>query len=193
MTWLKKLFKLLSQHIIVCFHNKKLPDYTSHITKPFKYPKSKYFTFAIHLSNKFWPKFPVAAMADSFVLEVAAEAASSTLFIFCCFNLIILIILFTSSPVFSSFHHQNGDDFDMPLSIAIHSNTHTQQNFMLQKNATVDEPEPDRCMNFNCSDNVEDDDHEEDEEDFRRRVEEFIEKVNRGWRQERQRTSRSVK
>lgn len=88
----------------------------------------------------------------------------------------------------------------MPLSIVIHShsNTNTEQNFMIQKNAIVDDVcevteslnEPDRCMNFNCSDNVEESD--DDHEDFRRRVEEFIEKVNRGWREERRGTSRSV-
>lgn len=94
----------------------------------------------------------------------------------------------------------------MPLSIVIHSNTNTtEQNFMLQKDPTVDvcevteiQNEPERSMKFNFNDNVEqsdddqDEDEDEDEDDFRRRVEEFIEKVNRGWREERQITLRSV-
>ncbi|KAG6605668.1 hypothetical protein SDJN03_02985, partial [Cucurbita argyrosperma subsp. sororia] len=140
-------------------------------------------------------------MADS-ILELAAEAASSTLFIFCIFNLILLIILFTSRPVSSSSDHQNHDD--VPLSIVIHSNTNAQQNFMLQKNAIVDVcavtetlNEPDFSDSVEGSgddheDEDEDEDEVEDEEDFKRRVEEFIEKVNSGWREERQRTSRLV-
>lgn len=93
----------------------------------------------------------------------------------------------------------------MPLSIVIHSKTNTtEQNSMLQKDPIVgvcevieSQNETERCVNFNCNVDVEqsDDDNEddyededEDEDDFRQRVEEFIEKVNRGWREERLRT-----
>lgn len=167
---LNKTLKHVSDNVcFVCFSPKKLPHYTSTTARPNPLNTRK-------KRKKFHPSIPIKDMGD-WIFEVACDAASSTLFIFCFCNFIILTILF-----FSSFD----DDISLkPLSIVIHSNTDMQQsvcqNLMLQQHPMIDVAELPVTQNESES---------ESDDDFRRRVEEFIETVNRGWKEERQSTSR---
>ncbi|KAK7344071.1 hypothetical protein VNO77_13314 [Canavalia gladiata] len=117
-------------------------------------------------------------MLDS-VLEYITEAASSYAFIFCFCNLIIVIILVDLKPKLSF-------DLGREIPLIMLTNTGMQEtnskclvnNNTLSPQAkeevAVDKVETEG--NGNCN-------REEDDE-LRRRVEEFIERVNKGWKAE---------
>lgn len=135
-------------------------------------------------------------MLDSAV-ELIAEAASNSIFIFCFCNLIIVMILMGSKP--NSSFDQEGEKQAPKVSlnsnaysnkqetISIHSldgnkksrAAHELSNDLQEEHADDQEEE----RKFENSENEDDDDDE-----LRRRFEEFIEKVNRGWKEEKLRT-----
>lgn len=130
-------------------------------------------------------------MLDS-VVEYITQAASSTAFIFCFFNLIIVIIL-VDLKLNLSFDQQN----EIPLSM--HTKTGIQEtNSKPLINRNTLSPQAGKVSyaqeaaaaavnkigtegNDNCCNEEEE---KEKEEELRRRVEEFIEKVNEQWKAE---------
>ncbi|XP_021909393.1 uncharacterized protein LOC110823339 [Carica papaya] len=136
-------------------------------------------------------------MFDS-TLELITQAASNSLFVFCFFNLIIVIILAGSRPG-SDVHQQT----ETLLPIGVYRNADDQKTNFNRNSVLVDVIEPVDEGEGNISDRSEDRDVEDDkideddsgegEEDaLRRRIEEFIAKVNKEWKAEMLRTSRSA-
>ncbi|XP_062159209.1 uncharacterized protein LOC133866637 [Alnus glutinosa] len=131
-------------------------------------------------------------MFDS-MFELITQAASNHLFIFCFCNLIIAFVLVGSKPT-----PKIGRAGEIPLSLVI--NTRTNRNpgtdsklISYDDKETLRDvnqvscsqeapPVDDREENGNRNFQEEGEDHDDDE--LRRRVEEFIEKVNRGWKAE---------
>ncbi|KAF5480291.1 hypothetical protein F2P56_001053, partial [Juglans regia] len=134
-------------------------------------------------------------MFDS-MLELMSRAASNSLFIFCFFNLIIAVILVgsKSSPNLDK-------EVEIPVSVIINTSTYKKQgrkseqlfdgkessrnanelSYSLQEAA----PDADKEEKDNSDhDNKDVDKDGEDHDELRRRVEEFIEKVNKGWKEE---------
>ena len=132
------------------------------------------------------------------MLELITQAASNSLFIFCFCNLIIAILLVASKS--SSDFGQQGE---IPLSVVINTSTNHKHvtngkqvffyNKMLRNFDEVsyshEAPVADKEESGN-NNNKKDEDKDDDE--LRRRVEEFIEKVNKGWKAELLRSSRLV-
>jgi len=136
-------------------------------------------------------------MLDS-VLEFITQAASSSTFIFCFCNLIIVIILVDLKPSLS-IHQESeippskGDENEKQK--AKYSNSLVEKETASlpqavevshdQEAETVESIEIEG--NDDCSNEEEDDDDDNninDEDELKRRVEEFIEKVNKGWKEE---------
>ncbi|XP_019451504.1 PREDICTED: uncharacterized protein LOC109353625 isoform X3 [Lupinus angustifolius] len=128
-------------------------------------------------------------MLDS-ILEFITHAASSSAFIFCFCNLIIVIILVDLKPRLSI--HQESE-IPLPMDATQKQGT----NFKHPKDtesspeaeiAEVDtEPKAIAVNNIETKGNDDwniEEEEEEDDDELKRRVEEFIEKVNRGWKQE---------
>ncbi|CAL0328654.1 unnamed protein product [Lupinus luteus] len=142
--------------------------------------------------------FTLTTMLDS-ILEFITQAASSSAFIFCFCNLIIIIILVDLKPSLSI--HQESE---IPLSIDTNKKQGTNFKSLVEKDtgsspqeAQVDEEAKALALNKievkgnddwsneeEESEEVEDGNEEEEGDELKRRVEEFIEKVNRGWKQE---------
>ncbi|OIV98941.1 hypothetical protein TanjilG_07376 [Lupinus angustifolius] len=148
-------------------------------------------------------------MLDS-ILEFITQAASSSAFIFCFCNLIIIIILVDLKPSLS-IHQQSEIPLSIYTNIKQETNSkilvekdvgsspqeakisHVKE----REEAEVYEEAKASAMNkIEVKDNddlsneeekkeeVEDGNEEEEDDELKRRVEEFIEKVNRGWKQE---------
>ncbi|XP_019450739.1 PREDICTED: uncharacterized protein LOC109353006 isoform X2 [Lupinus angustifolius] len=129
-------------------------------------------------------------MLDS-ILEFMTQAASSSAFIFCFCNLIIVIILVDLKPSLS-IHQQS----EIPLHIVQKGTGSLPQEAQVSQVQEAKEAELDEEAKILAANNIEikgnDDWNNEEEEsgeveeddELKRRVEEFIEKVNRGWKQE---------
>ncbi|KAM6587514.1 uncharacterized protein LOC115716834 [Cannabis sativa] len=140
-------------------------------------------------------------------LDLISQTASSSLFAFCFCNLIIVIILLGSKPV-NSAHDQKQSDHAPPLSVVsipktvTHDDEAVKHNGLgmeerdvlevvcqhvsnLQKELGAEEKFHDHLDDGNHDDH--DQDHHDDE--LRKRVEDFIQKVNREWKEELIRTS----
>uniref|UniRef100_A0A6M2EIA0 Uncharacterized protein n=1 Tax=Populus davidiana TaxID=266767 RepID=A0A6M2EIA0_9ROSI len=121
-------------------------------------------------------------------LELITQAASNSFVIFCFCNLIIVMILMGSKPVFNF-----DQEREFPRSVV--SNTHTKlKEDILAKPSSLDDNEisiDDRNVSITQEeptgdgdeDNGEDGYGDEDDELWRR-SEEFINKINHGWRTE---------
>ncbi|TKY45048.1 hypothetical protein E2542_SST31332 [Spatholobus suberectus] len=146
------------------------------------------------------------AMLDS-VLEFITQAASSSAFIFCFCNLIIVIILVDLKPSLSV--HQGSE---IPLSKGANQKQGANSKSLVEKDTAplpqavevshVEEAEAVDNIeiegNYDCSneeeekveeeeeeeDHGDNNDNDNDDDELRRRVEEFIEKVNKGWKEE---------
>lgn len=141
--------------------------------------------------------------------ELISFAASNSLLVFCFCNLIIMFLLVLSSnsssevddeekpnnqslPSIVRRDQENSISFDInaesesPVAI-------TEAAALLQKNVEAPAAESIETSTVSitviddCGENSEDE--EEDDDELRRKVEEFIEKVNRGWKEEKLRTS----
>ncbi|KAJ8771416.1 hypothetical protein K2173_026593 [Erythroxylum novogranatense] len=116
--------------------------------------------------------YAITTMLDS-TLELITQAVSNSLFIFCCCNLIILVIFIGS---------KSGSDLDqeseIPVSVPMVTYTCPNVNKVSSKAAILSKAPETRTTSNGEDDNG--DSHDE----LRRRVEGFIEKVNRGWRAE---------
>ncbi|XP_044507053.1 uncharacterized protein LOC123226573 [Mangifera indica] len=138
-------------------------------------------------------------MFDS-VLELVSQATSNSLFVFCCCNLIIVIILMGSKPS-SSF--EQGRESCVPVVANTSANgvqvketnycmrfsdENVKRVVCVEEELNVEgEQEPDDDEEEEESSSFADGDKEDDE--FRRRIEEFIHKINSGWKAELLRTS----
>ena len=134
-------------------------------------------------------------MLDS-VIEYITQAASSYAFIFCFCNLIIVIILVDLKPKLSFDQESEEIPLSMPTNIGIqeanskslaNKNTFSPQAIEVSQHAkeevVVDKVENEGSDNCNCNST------EEDDDELKRRVEEFIERVNEGWKAEHLSTS----
>lgn len=122
-------------------------------------------------------------------MEYITQAASSYAFIFCFCNLIIVIILVDLKPKLSF----NQGSEEIPLSLITNKGIEAAKSKCLVSKSTltpqarevahvkeevvVDRVEMEGKDNCNCNSTEEDD-------ELRRRVEEFIERVNEGWKAE---------
>ncbi|XP_027359417.1 NAD-dependent protein deacetylase HST1 [Abrus precatorius] len=134
-------------------------------------------------------------MLDS-ILEFITQAASSSAFIFCFCNLIIVIILLDLKPSLSihqkseiSFSKGPNQKQETNIKSVVEKDTASlaqvvEVSHVMETEAVVDNIEIEG--NDDCSNEEEENEEEEEEEDdeLRRRVEEFIEKVNKGWKEE---------
>ncbi|XP_022640305.1 nuclear polyadenylated RNA-binding protein 3-like [Vigna radiata var. radiata] len=142
------------------------------------------------------------------VLEFITQAASSSAFIFCFCNLIIVIILVDLKPSFS-IHQQSEihllkgandqkqgannskpvvekDTAPMPQAVEVEEVSHDHESETV-KNIEIEGN--DDCSNEDeekVEQEKEDDRSEKDDsnDELRKRVEEFIQKVNKGWKEE---------
>ncbi|KAK7380194.1 hypothetical protein VNO78_32684 [Psophocarpus tetragonolobus] len=142
-------------------------------------------------------------MLDS-VLEFITQAASSSAFIFCFCNLIIVIILVDLKPSLSI--HQESE---IPPSKGENQKQGTKYSKSIVEKDTLPLPQAVQVSrdpeaetetieeieiesNYDCTnedkekeeEEVDDDDNNNEEDELKRRVEEFIEKVNKGWKAE---------
>ncbi|KAG5134062.1 hypothetical protein JHK82_025250 [Glycine max] len=141
------------------------------------------------------------AMLDS-VLEFITQAASSSTFIFCFCNLIIVIILVDLKPSLS-IHQESeippskGDENEKQRAKYSNSLVEKETASLPQAVEVSHDQEAetvesigiegnDYCNNEDEEKVEEEDDDEDnnDEDELKRRVEEFIEKVNKGWKEE---------
>ncbi|KAK9147568.1 hypothetical protein Scep_006325 [Stephania cephalantha] len=108
-------------------------------------------------------------MLDS-IVEFIPLGASNSLQVFCFCNLIIAILLVSNwKPSSVSPDGHNVETQEMNIVVSTNPKT---------VSADTENPELD---DQDCDENVEEN---EDEDELRRRIEEFIEKVNKGWREE---------
>lgn len=126
-------------------------------------------------------------------LELVTSTASSSLFVFCFCNLIIVIIILVGSKPSSNFDHQS----EIPIGV-VTTNPYTNYNQdMKTKHVYKEEQEVNESMvvskvskakkeisDEGKSNNKDIDEKEDNDDKLRRRVEEFIERVNRGWKAE---------
>ncbi|KAG2715687.1 hypothetical protein I3843_03G091800 [Carya illinoinensis] len=128
-------------------------------------------------------------MFDS-VLELISQAASNSVFIFCFCHLIIVVILVgsKSSPNLDK-------EEEIPVSGIINTSTYQKQGRKSEQLFDGKElsysqeaaPAADKEEKGNSDDHDNKDadkDGEDHHDELRRRVEEFIEKVNQGWKEE---------
>ncbi|KAL2334496.1 hypothetical protein Fmac_015709 [Flemingia macrophylla] len=147
-------------------------------------------------------------MLDS-VLEFITQAASSSAFIFCFCNLIIVIILVDLKPSLSI--HQESE---IPLSKGANQKQETNAKHLVERETTSlphevevsHDQEAEAVENIeiegndDCSNGEEkieeesedDNNHNDNDDELKKRVEEFIEKVNKGWKEELLSTSSMV-
>ncbi|XWS50662.1 hypothetical protein CRYUN_Cryun12cG0105500 [Craigia yunnanensis] len=132
-------------------------------------------------------------MLDS-TLDLISQAVSNNLYAFCLFNLIIVMILMGS---------KHGSNFDQYYEIPLSTPTYDKQDLEVKQllnrseqatnasrvssayeTATEDNGGSRNCCNANNTDDADADEDDEGGDELRRRVEEFIAKVNREWRAE---------
>ncbi|KAL2527101.1 Uncharacterized protein Adt_12155 [Abeliophyllum distichum] len=128
-------------------------------------------------------------MLDS-TIELISLAASNSLAVFCFCNLLIGILLVGSSKSSSQFNEAEPNPFP---SIDDESNTgvtRIENASCSHENQKVGETDAKSvCITMADADEGRRNDEEEDDvDDLTRRVEEFIEKINRGWRDEKLKT-----
>lgn len=140
-------------------------------------------------------------MLDS-VLELITQAVSSSTFIFCFCNLIIVIILLDLKPSISVHqrseiplsmyaNQKQGTNFKCLVEMDTESLSHVVEVSHVMEAETEtkiednNEIEENNDVDFSKEDEEdEQEEKEEDDDELRRRVEEFIEKVNKGWKEE---------
>ncbi|KAI4351871.1 hypothetical protein L6164_006176 [Bauhinia variegata] len=146
-------------------------------------------------------------MIDS-ILEFITKAASSSAFIFCFCNLIIVIILIDLKPSLS-FDQGSEISLSMIRNKAAKDKQEKNSKYPVEENKPdpeagevsapqeglavdkIENEDSDNCSNEEKEDKEdEDEDEDEDDDELKRRVEEFIEKVNKGWKAEMLGTSR---
>ncbi|XP_041002775.1 uncharacterized protein LOC121248380 [Juglans microcarpa x Juglans regia] len=136
-------------------------------------------------------------MFDS-MLEMMSRVASNSLFIFCFCNLIIIAVILVGSKSSPNLDKEE----EIPVSVIINTSTYQKQgrkseqylfdgkelsinanelSYSLQEAAPVADKEE---KGNSDHDNKDVDKDGEDHDELRRRVEEFIEKVNKGWMEE---------
>ncbi|KAI6674790.1 hypothetical protein NL676_002696 [Syzygium grande] len=137
-------------------------------------------------------------MLDLFA-ELAAQAASNSLVVFCFCNLLIVIILMSPKP------SSNLDErSELHLAVVTHDGVIDEQRMDIEQPPEDGEMWPEVmelcvCENLekegrSCSGEGEDDNEDDgesnndDDDELRRRVEAFIDKVNREWKEEKLRT-----
>ncbi|KAJ9164089.1 hypothetical protein P3X46_023704 [Hevea brasiliensis] len=127
-------------------------------------------------------------MFDS-TLELITQVASNSLFIFCFCNLIIVIILMGSKP-----SPNNDQESEVRISSVDNTYSDKKQETVAKHLALggnkrlIDVAAPSNAREAPAGSNKENA-HDDENDEFRRRVEEFIYKVNRGWKAESLRTS----
>ncbi|KAF8006452.1 hypothetical protein BT93_K0675 [Corymbia citriodora subsp. variegata] len=127
--------------------------------------------------------------------ESVAQAASNSLVIFCFCNLLIVIILVAPKP---SSNSEEGSEFHLP--ILTHNSVIDEKRIEFEQPPKHEETLPELmelCISENvemegrsyneCEDDNGESNHDNDDE-LRRRIEAFIDKVNREWKAERLRT-----
>lgn len=155
--------------------NTRLGLVPSQFVKEVQFDNHSYFVMAIFTET----------MSDS-TMELIAEAASNSLFIFCFCNLIIGMIFIAYKPS-SSFEQESEDGTPAVISNTYaYTEQETNSAQSCQSSITVKELSSPQQEQEAPTEDREDDrndnnDWEEDDE-LRRRVEECIEKANRGWR-----------
>ncbi|XP_039160147.1 uncharacterized protein LOC108956381 [Eucalyptus grandis] len=131
--------------------------------------------------------------------ELVAQAASNSLVIFCFCNLLIVIILMAPKP---SSNSKEGSEFHLP--ILTHVSEIDEKRIDIEQPPKHEETSPQvmelcisenlemegRSYNNECEDDHEDDGecNNDDDDELRRRIEAFIDKVNREWKAEKLRT-----
>ncbi|XP_048228552.1 uncharacterized protein LOC125369726 [Ricinus communis] len=127
--------------------------------------------------------------------ELITQAASNSIFVFCFCNLIIAMILIASN---SKQGHNCNQDRQVPISIVTNTCTNGKHaavkhlfggNKMVLEDSRVSNAQETPMAKDKGSDNCDDYKKDNENDEFRRRVEEFIDKVNRGWKAESLRTS----
>ncbi|KAF5959888.1 hypothetical protein HYC85_001097 [Camellia sinensis] len=133
-------------------------------------------------------------MLDS-TIELITLAASNSLVVFCFCNLIIGILLVGGSKPTSEF----GQESPIPPPIVSHRNKNSDIEGTITRcslnndngSTMVSELSAEKAMVDEEKGDEEEEEEEDDDDDdeLRRRVEEFIDKINRGWKAEKLRTS----
>ncbi|KAL4317450.1 hypothetical protein AHAS_Ahas15G0386300 [Arachis hypogaea] len=138
-------------------------------------------------------------MLDS-IVEFITQAASSSAFIFCFCNLIIVYILLDLKPTLSSSVQQENSEVTPSMGTNLQKQE-TNSKFLVQKDTElraiqvsyVRQVEAETIGNDECfveevkkedEEEEKEEKEEEDDDELRKRVEEFIEKVNKGWKEE---------
>ncbi|KAK7278362.1 hypothetical protein RJT34_23390 [Clitoria ternatea] len=106
-------------------------------------------------------------MLDS-VMQYITQAVSSYAFIFCFCNLIIVIILVDLKPKLN-FNEANGITVSMPTNTAMQG---ANSKCLVNNNTAKEEVAVEKVESS------------EEDDELRRRVEEFIDRVNEGWKAE---------
>lgn len=124
-------------------------------------------------------------MFDS-TFDLITQTASNSLFAFCFCNLIIVIILVGSKPT-SNFDQESR----IPLSVVTNRSTNDKQGTVNAKHVYEEVDEVSTISQKSLGHDNEggngaenNEEESEDNDELRRRVEEFIEKVNKGWKAE---------
>ncbi|KAL3521449.1 hypothetical protein ACH5RR_019598 [Cinchona calisaya] len=127
---------------------------------------------------------------STFDLITLATAASNSLVAFCFCNLIIVILLLGSSKPSSDIHQEISDtekrvimdnSFNPDHSFNTNGRASTDDRFLEESSFVDDET---MINNGEESPYGDDENGNEGDDELRRRVEEFIDKVNRGWKAE---------
>ncbi|XP_021286636.1 uncharacterized protein LOC110418279 [Herrania umbratica] len=130
-------------------------------------------------------------MLDS-TLDLISQAVSNDLYVFCLFNLIIVMILMGS---------KHGSSFDQDYEIPLSTPTYHKQDAEAKQSPDISERAMNPCRvpganetategnkgtknDSNGNSIIVTDEDDEGDDELRRRVEEFIAKVNREWRAE---------
>ncbi|CAH1430358.1 unnamed protein product [Lactuca virosa] len=134
-----------------------------------------------------------------FTCELIAVAASNPHLIFLLCNLIIVILILVSLEPASNSHHNctatpiPPPPSPPPLHPAVNNNktfettTPTTLPQETSVNVSIDVDE----LSYDCTLSVEENEEEQDD-DLRRRVEEFINKINKGWKAEKEKLQLSL-
>nr|KYP74615.1 hypothetical protein KK1_007302 [Cajanus cajan] len=125
-------------------------------------------------------------MLDS-VMEYINQAASSYAFIFCFCNMIIVFILVDLKPKLGF----DQESEEIPLSMPSNTGTHgANSKFLVNKNTLspqareVSHAKEDMVVDRIETEGSDNCNSEEDDDELKRKVEEFIERVNEGWKAE---------
>lgn len=112
-------------------------------------------------------------------IELIASTASNSLFVFCFCNFIIVVLLISGSK--PALDHAQGCA-DVPPRVTYEYKIDMGET--KEENVSTEDSE----LGIDEANNHEKDEKEEGDDELRRRVEEFIEKTNRKWKEEKLRT-----